>query len=96
MSIARQRPVKTFPRQPKRATAATNTHGTVEELLEAVFSIWSLPRLYNENSRPKCLTVTKIWSWAPEGGLTPGLADRLTVCSNVTLALTLVLRHETG
>jgi hypothetical protein len=28
--------------------AATNKHGTIEELLEAVFSVRSMPRLYNE------------------------------------------------
>jgi hypothetical protein len=25
-----------------------DTHATIEELLEAVFSTWSVPRLYNE------------------------------------------------
>jgi hypothetical protein len=28
--------------------AATDTRATAEELLEAVFSVWSEPRLYNE------------------------------------------------
>jgi hypothetical protein len=28
---------------------ATDTHATIEELLEAVFSVRSLPRLYNES-----------------------------------------------
>jgi hypothetical protein len=28
--------------------AATDTHATIEELLEALFSVWSVPRLYNE------------------------------------------------
>jgi hypothetical protein len=27
---------------------ATDTHATIEELLEAVFSVRSVPRLYNE------------------------------------------------
>jgi hypothetical protein len=29
--------------------AATDTHATIEELLEAVFSVRSLPNLYNED-----------------------------------------------
>jgi hypothetical protein len=28
--------------------AATDTYATIKELLEAVFSVWSVPRLYNE------------------------------------------------
>jgi hypothetical protein len=28
--------------------AATDTHATVEEMLEAMFSVRSVPRLYNE------------------------------------------------
>jgi hypothetical protein len=28
--------------------AATDTHTTMEELLEAVFCVWSVPRLCNE------------------------------------------------
>jgi hypothetical protein len=35
------------------------------------------------------LTVTKIWSWAPDGYLTPRLAGLLTVGS--TIILTLIL-----
>jgi hypothetical protein len=38
---------------------------------------------YRQNRN--CLTVTKIWSWAPDGGLTPGLTGRLTVGRTVTL-----------
>jgi hypothetical protein len=34
--------VKTFLQQPDHATATTDTHATVEELLEAVFSIQML------------------------------------------------------
>jgi hypothetical protein len=32
-----------------------------------------------------CLTVIRIWSWAPDGGLTPRQTDRLTICHNITL-----------
>jgi hypothetical protein len=28
--------------------AITDTHATTEELLEAMFSVWSMPRLNNE------------------------------------------------
>jgi hypothetical protein len=31
----------------KHASVAIDTHTTLEELLEAVFSVWSEPRLYN-------------------------------------------------
>jgi hypothetical protein len=30
----------------------TNTHVTIEELLEAVFSVRSVPKLYNEGQLP--------------------------------------------
>jgi hypothetical protein len=32
--------------------AATYIHARIEELLEAVFSVWSIPRLYNEGQLP--------------------------------------------
>lgn len=32
----------------KHVSTATNMHATVEELLEAVFSMWSVPRLCSE------------------------------------------------
>jgi hypothetical protein len=32
--------------------AATDMHATIEELLEAVFSMQSMPRLYNEGQLP--------------------------------------------
>jgi hypothetical protein len=37
--------------------AATDTHATIEELLEAVFSVQSVQNLYNEGHLPleKCL-----------------------------------------
>jgi hypothetical protein len=31
---------------------ATDTHTTTEEQLEAVFSVWSAPRLYKEDQPP--------------------------------------------
>jgi hypothetical protein len=34
-----------------------------------------------------CLTVTKIWSWAPDGGLTPRQAGRLIVSRNIILTV---------
>jgi hypothetical protein len=52
------------PKHPKHAPTSTipepSCHSTVEEFLEAVFSMQSMLRLYNED-------VTKIWSWAPDG-----------------------------
>jgi hypothetical protein len=40
----------------KHAPAATNTHVT-EAMLEAVFSVQSMPRLYNEDQRKiQCVT----------------------------------------
>jgi hypothetical protein len=38
-----------------------------------------------------CLTVIKIWSWAPDGALTPRQTGRLTVRRIITLTLTLTL-----
>jgi hypothetical protein len=32
--------------------AATDTHATTEELLEVVFSVWSMSGLYNEDQLP--------------------------------------------
>jgi hypothetical protein len=37
--------VNTFPRQPNHVTAARDTHATIDELLETVFSAGSVPRL---------------------------------------------------
>jgi hypothetical protein len=36
---------------------AMDTHATIEELLGAVFSVWSVPALYNEDQLPlrECL-----------------------------------------
>jgi hypothetical protein len=36
-----------------------------------------------------CLTVIKIWSWAPDGCLTPKQPGRLAVGHNITLTLIL-------
>jgi hypothetical protein len=41
--------VNKFPRQPNYVTAATDTHATIEELLEAVFSVGSMERLHKES-----------------------------------------------
>jgi hypothetical protein len=35
-----------------------------------------------------CLTAIKIWSWAPDGCLTPTQTGRLAIGRNVTLAVT--------
>jgi hypothetical protein len=36
----------------RHVMAATDTHATVEELWEAVFSVGSMPRLHNEDKLP--------------------------------------------
>jgi hypothetical protein len=43
--------------------AATGKHATIAELLEAVFSVRSVPRLYNEGQLPseESLEMTVIW-----------------------------------
>jgi hypothetical protein len=35
----------------KHFSAATETDAAIDELLEAAFSVWSLPRLHKENHR---------------------------------------------
>jgi hypothetical protein len=40
--------VNTFLRQPTHVTAATDTHATIEKLLEAVFFVGSVPMLYTD------------------------------------------------
>jgi hypothetical protein len=45
----------TFARQwlsSRHVIAATDTHATIEELLEAMFSVWSVPSLYKEDQLP--------------------------------------------
>jgi hypothetical protein len=32
--------------------ATADTHATIVELLQAVFSVWSMPRLYDEDQLP--------------------------------------------
>jgi hypothetical protein len=32
--------------------ATTDTHATIEELLDAVFSVWSVPKPYTEDQLP--------------------------------------------
>jgi hypothetical protein len=41
-----------------------------------------------------CLKIIQIWSWTPDGGLTPRQTGRLTVGRNITLNLTLVSRER--
>jgi hypothetical protein len=43
-----------------------------------------------------CLTVIKIWSWAPDGCLTQRQTGRLTVGRNITLPLNLTLTLTSG
>jgi hypothetical protein len=40
--------------QRKHVSAVTNTHATIEGLLEAVFIVQSAPRLYNKEQLPLC------------------------------------------
>jgi hypothetical protein len=40
----------------KHISAAMNQHA-IEELLEAVFSMWSAPRLYNEDKQQQLISV---------------------------------------
>jgi hypothetical protein len=53
LSIANQRLVSTFPQQLKHASMVTNTHKTIEELLEVVFSMQSVPKLCNKDQQGK-------------------------------------------
>jgi ribosome-interacting GTPase 1 len=43
--------VNKFPQQSTHVNAVTDTHTTIEELLEAVFSVGSVHRIYQENKR---------------------------------------------
>jgi hypothetical protein len=36
-----------------RAVAAMNQHATIEEPMEMVFAVWSVPRLYSKGHREK-------------------------------------------
>jgi hypothetical protein len=49
-AIARQR-------HSKHVSTATNQCATVEELFEAVFSVWSILRLYIEDQQEKLVTI---------------------------------------
>jgi hypothetical protein len=40
----------------KHVSASTNQHATIEELLEAMYSSWSAPRLHSENQRRKLVS----------------------------------------
>jgi hypothetical protein len=35
----------------KLMSTVTDTHAAIEELLEIMFSVWSLPRLYSEDTQ---------------------------------------------
>jgi hypothetical protein len=41
----------------KHASAVMNTHATIKQLLEVVFSVPSVPKLYNENQWDLACTI---------------------------------------
>jgi hypothetical protein len=41
-------------------SAQMDTHATIEELLETMFSMWSMPWLYNEGKRQVSLVVAQL------------------------------------
>jgi hypothetical protein len=69
-----------------RMTALARTRTNCEEQIPPLVREGA-PHQHTRN----CLTVIKIWYWAPEWGLTPRQSDRLTVDCNITLTLTLLL-----
>jgi hypothetical protein len=46
----------------KHVSATTDTHATIEKLLEAVPSVRSAPRLHNEGRRKRAVTATNVMS----------------------------------
>jgi hypothetical protein len=65
----------------KHVPAATDTHATIQELLETFFfNAVSANGLYNENSFTQSITASvqleneKLWLWASRG-LSPGQTD---------------------
>jgi hypothetical protein len=50
-------------RRGKHVSIATNKYATIEELLEAVLSGRSTPRLYNEDHRDRRLSVSLELHW---------------------------------
>jgi hypothetical protein len=44
----------------RQVMAATDTHATIEELLEAVFSVWSVPIQYNEDQLSSPVSRNKV------------------------------------
>jgi hypothetical protein len=46
----------------KHMSTVTDTHAAVEELLEIMFSVWSLPRLYREDTQEKLVALSS-QSW---------------------------------
>jgi hypothetical protein len=48
----------------KHFFTAMNQYAIIEELLEAVFSMWSVPMLYNNDHQQfPFFLVKKLWSW---------------------------------
>jgi hypothetical protein len=63
--------------------AATDTHAAIEELLEAVFSVRSLPRLYNKNqseSRESLQAVSQLRVAVAEVEDSSGTSRKRNVC----------------
>lgn len=44
-------------------SAGKNQHATIEEVLEAMFCMWSVPRFYNEDQREKLVGGRSRWFW---------------------------------
>jgi hypothetical protein len=55
-----------FPQQPTRVTTEANTHATTEELLELVFSVGSVQRVYKDSLHA---VFSHEWNPVP-GGIT--------------------------
>jgi ribosome-interacting GTPase 1 len=51
--VEREKTAVARQRSHKYISASTHKHATIEELLDAVFSLRSVTRLYNENEREK-------------------------------------------
>jgi hypothetical protein len=50
--------------QIKNFSTAMNKQATIEEPLEAVFSVWSMPRLYNEDQLDKPENQLSVRGWS--------------------------------
>jgi hypothetical protein len=64
IAIARERLLNTPIARPwlssRHVKAATDTHETIKELLEAAFSVRSVPRLYNEDQVPLPVSPSRV------------------------------------